>query len=785
MTTLIDANLTVKHKNMVGFKNITTDTAKGLTFSTKVSINSNLFICGNSILNNLSINSNLYILGSAVMNNNTTLKSVLNIAGPVNINGFVSINSSLNILGNTNINNNLLVKGSTIYNGSVVHSSNMYVSNFTTFQNGINVNNITGTTININSSTINIGNPNSMVFINGSTNSLASSELVINNKLIALNVNSTNFQGTDLGSSSGIQIMGTNSSGFIMTTSNASRYQIKTPLIGSPTNYITIQDLNNNLIISGNSTLIGAVSVISDILVSGGSILNTYTSINNSLNISGLTTMNSSFFNNSLIINGSTTFNNICSMLSSLNVNGLTNINNLISINSSLNISGSAIFKNNTSVKSMLNISDITNFNNSISINGSLNVSSFTIINGIISINSYLNITGSTNIIGNSTINSRLFVSNTSIFNNATTFKSSLTISGSSMFNDVSIKSNLGIFGQLISALPNYNLNIDAKNGGVPVWGWYRTGGVIKIRLNDIPPTVYLSGSTSLSIYLGSYTDPGAYAIDYFNNYNLVYLTSILSGSSNLLTSNILITGISTLITQTSILPAGSYTTTYRATDSSNNYGYNYRTLKIITPLAPPSTTGLIFFVDPSTYNSNSNLWIDKINNATVIPTSNTIWNSTNKYFDIQNTIATSNSQLSVTSPGLINQMKSIFLVLSFPTNIITTRALLNADLSGSYNIELAPNKNYYSTPSGGAGFTDTTANNAVYDGKFHVYLETGIIWGNRTTLYFGGSYPGFYNRNFPAGTRIAAIGIYDHDLDTTERSVIQTWFNSWNFSSL
>lgn len=782
MTTLIDANLTLKYKNMVGFKNITIDKAKGLTFSSKVSINSNLFICGNSILNNLSINSNLYISGSAIINNNTTLKSVLNIAGPVNINGTVSINSSLNILGNTNINNNLLVNGSTIYNGPVVHSSNMYVSNYTTFQNGINVNNITGTTINLNSSTINIGNPNSMVFINGTTNSLASSEILINNKLIALNVNSTNFQGTDLGSSSGIQIMGINSYGFIMTTSNASRYQIKTPLIGSPTNYITIQDLNNNLIISGNSTLIGGISVISNILVSGGSILNNYTSINNSLNISGSTTLNSSFFNNSLIINGSTLFNNRCSMLSSLNVNGLTNINNLISINSSLNISGSAKFNNNTSVKSMLNISDITNFNNSISINGSLNVSSFAIINGPISINSYLNITGSTNIIGNSTINSRLFVSNTSIFNNATTFKSSLTISGSSIFNnDVSIKSNLGIFGQLISALPNYNLNIDAKNGGVPVWGWYRTGGVIKIRLNDIPPTVYLSGSTSLSIYLGSYTDPGAYAIDYFNNYNLVYLTSILSGSSNLLTSNILISGTSTLVTQTSILPAGSYTTTYRATDSSNNYGYNYRTLNIITASPPPSPTGLIFFVDPSTYNSNSNLWIDRINNATVIPTSNTIWNSTKNYFDTQNTIATSNSQLSVTSPGLINGMKSIFFVLSFPTNIITARALLNADLLGSYYIDLGTNKNYYNA----TGYTDTVLNNAVFDGKFHVYLATGIIWTGRTTLYFGGSYAGFYNRNFPAGTRIAAVGIYDHNLDATERSAIQTWFNSWNFSSL
>jgi hypothetical protein len=609
MTTLIDTNLKLIYKNMIGLNNINVNTSGDSYFITNVSINSNLYVSSNTILNNALINSNLNLYNQTIFNNNVSLNSFLNISGPFTINGKTTLISSLNILGSNNINGNLIVSGTTIFNGSITNNSILNVSGNTIFQNGINVNYITGTSITFNSSIINIGNPTSMVFINGTANSLASSEILINNKLISLNVNFTNYQGIDNGNLSGIQIMGLNSNGFIMTNFDATRYQIKAPIIGSPTNYVTIQDLNNNLVISGKSIFLNNISNISNLNVSGNSIFNNSVSLNNSLYISGLTIINNiCSFNNNLNLNGTIIINST-SMLSSLNVSGLTNLND-ININNFLNVSGNTILNNQTTCNSNLNISGLTIFNNKLSINSKLNISSLTIFNGLTSFNSNLNISSYSIIVGNKTLNSNLFISNISIFNNSITLNSSLEISGSSIFNNfVSINSNLGIFGQLIANLNNYNSNVEAKNGGIPIWGWYRTGGVIKIRLNDNPPIVYLSGSTTLTIYTGfSFTDPGAYALDYYNNTNLVYISSIVSGSTNLLSSNILISGISTLITQISSLSAGNYTATYQATDSIGNIGYNYRILNIN-----------LF------NNSTINNWILRVQNANGILSQNEI----------------------------------------------------------------------------------------------------------------------------------------------------------------
>ena len=108
---------------------------------------------------------------------------------------------------------------------------------------------------------------------------------------------------------------------------------------------------------------------------------------------------------------------------------------------------------------------------------------------------------------------------------------------------------NLNIISNIISQLPEYPDNATATLASVPIWGWYRTGGIIKIRLNNIPPTIYLSGLSSITMTSSNFIDPGAYAIDYFNNPDQVYMTSLLFGTTNLLTSNILITGNSTIIT--------------------------------------------------------------------------------------------------------------------------------------------------------------------------------------------------------------------------------------------
>ena len=598
MSAVIDNNLTLLYQNMVGLSNIINNTSGDSYFIASFSVNSNLYVSNNTILNdNLTLNSNLNLLGNTLVYGPFSMNSSLNIGGLTNIYAPTTINSSLYTLGNTTINNNLFVNSTALLNNTVTINSTLNVTGTTTFAKDINVNNINGSSLNIIAPSITIGNSNSNVFINGTATYVASTETLIIDKLISLNVNSTTLQGADSGFLSGIEIMGISSYGFIMTTSDASRYQIQSPLQYAPTNYITVQDLNNNLVISGNTNLISNVTANSLLNVSGISIFKGPSTIKSAINISGSTLINGSCsINMSSSISGQTVLNNDCSVNSYLSINGLLNINNSTSINSSLNVAGSLIINGQLIIGNDLNISGTTNINNSTSVNSSININGLTVINGPISMNSYLNISNVNIVGGDETINSNLYASGVSILNSTTTINSSLLVSGLSiMNNNITINSNLNVAGNIYVSLPNYNLNSDAKNAGIPIWGFYRTGGVLKIRLNDVPPIIYFSGSTTLSINVGSsYTDPGAYAIDYFNNYyyNSIYLISINSGSSNLLTSNILITSTSTLVSQTSILPSGSYTATYRATDSSNNFGYNYRKLKIIpNPLTPYDST--------------------------------------------------------------------------------------------------------------------------------------------------------------------------------------------------
>lgn len=587
MSALIDTNLTLVYKNMVGFKNIVTDTSGNSYLIGSLSVNSNFYVSSSSLLiGSTTINSYLNVSGNTILNSSLSLSSSLNVSGNTSINGPVSIYNNLNVTGNTTINNNLVISGTSILNGPTTYNSQLYVSGLANILNGIKVDNINSNILNINASTINIGNYNSKININGTATSIVSSELLIVDKLISINVNSSTLQGVDIGMLSGIQIMGISSSGFIRTSEDASRYQIQTPLLNAPTNYITVQDLNNNFIISGTSTLIGS-STINSLFNSGGLIINGQTTINNSLNISGSTVINnSSTLNNTLTISGYTNIGGGCSINNFLNISGLTNINNFASINSYLNISGLTNINGSVSVNSTLNVSGLTIINNSTSINSSLNISGSLIINGPISINSSLNVSSSTNIIGNGTINSNMMISNKSIFNNYTTINSSLNVSGSSTFNNgIAIQSTLGISGQIVAALPHYTYNIDAIYGGVPLWGFYRSGAIIKIRVDDptAPPRIFFSSGSSINIR-STFTDPGAYALDSYNNTNLVYLTSIISTTnpSNLLSSNLLISGSTTIVSANSLLTVGSYTATYQAIDLNSNIGYNYRTLNVI-----------------------------------------------------------------------------------------------------------------------------------------------------------------------------------------------------------
>jgi UDP-3-O-[3-hydroxymyristoyl] glucosamine N-acyltransferase len=605
MSLLLDKSLGLIYKNMVGLSNINVDNSGNTFFINSLTVNSNLYCSGNTLLiGSTSLNSNLYNNNNFINNGIPSFNSSLNISGSSIISGNITIANSLNINGSTNINNTLNTLNNVTYQ-SILNTNNL-ISN-----NGINTDiiNSLSPTLNIMANTINIGNSNSIVNINGTSTFIASTESLIMDKLLTLNVNSTTFQGADIGIYSGIEILGISARGYLRTSLEASRFELKTPLFNSPKTYITVQDINNNLEISGTTNLIGSTTINSNLYVKKLSIFNN-TTINNSLNISSNSILNgSTTINSSLNVNDITIINNNCSINSILNVNGTCVYNNPVSINSFLNINGNNNINGIITTNNILNLNNNLINNNSVSINSSLNVSGLTIINGSLSINNSLNITGTANINGNININSNLNISNNSNFINSCTLNSSLNVSGVCIFNSISINSNLGMYGQFITKLPNYNLNADAKNAGVPIWGWYRTGGVLKVRLNDVPPTVYLSGASSINIITGrTFTDPGAYGYDFYNNLLPIYLN--VNNSSTTLISNVLISGTSSLVTGVSTLSVGNYTATYTATDSDGLIGLNYRMLTITT--APPIPSGIFFWIDA---NDSSTITKDTSNN--------------------------------------------------------------------------------------------------------------------------------------------------------------------------
>uniref|UniRef100_A0A6C0H8W2 Uncharacterized protein n=1 Tax=viral metagenome TaxID=1070528 RepID=A0A6C0H8W2_9ZZZZ len=584
MLTDVDILLRNLYKSMVGLNDIQIDILNNSTFMNKVTINSSLNISGpvifnNSVTGNSNINipnnllsksnittlNTLYISGLTIMNNNITNFSILNISGNAYINN-LSVSGPIQLFNSTTI-NNILNANIAVIQGTFLSS---IIQSFNTNKLSINAN------------TINIGNKNSNIYIQGTSTYIGTTQLNTSDKLITLNINSSIFQGIDTGYNSGIQIMGTGGTGFIQSSSDGLQYVIKAPML-SNIGYIVTHNYNNNLSIEGISTLQNNVFINSSLYVSNVSIIQNPMTINSFLNISGNSIIYNNISLNSIlnISNNSIITGNI-SIMNNLNISTKTILNNAY-INSNIYIYNNSIINNNF----LLNNLYISNNSiiNRTTILSKLNVSGTSkIMNSLVL--SSLSVIGTSIINNNISIRTNLLASGKTIINNNISIKSSLNISGSTFINgNVSILSNINILGLMSAKLKNYTLNSVAKNAGIPIGGLYRNGGIVVMRLNDVAPTIYLSGSSNLSIDLNtSYTDPGAYALTYNNNYISVYLTSISSYISNY-SVNVLINGTSTLITNTSTLPYGNYTATYKATDPTGLVGYNYRSLNILYQL--------------------------------------------------------------------------------------------------------------------------------------------------------------------------------------------------------
>ena len=174
-------------------------------------------------------------------------------------------------------------------------------------------------------------------------------------------------------------------------------------------------------------------------------------------------------------------------------------------------------------------------------------------------------------------------IANGGITGTTASFSGPITANGGTFTSSVTMNFSLNVLGSITAILPHYSTNLDAYNAGIPYMGLYRTGGIVKVRLDIVPPTITLLGSSNINLNYGlTYTDPGVTVTDNYDTNLPCYITSISSGSTNVLSNSIAVVGTTTTVSQTSTLPVGVYTITYNVFDTSGNIGLNTRTLNIL-----------------------------------------------------------------------------------------------------------------------------------------------------------------------------------------------------------
>ena len=574
-----ELNLINTFKILTGNDNIITNSNNTILFGNVTNLSFyNIF--GNAkFVNNVTVNTNCNILNNMIIQNNTSILSNLFINNDSLIYGSCTVYGNINITNNALIGNNLLVNNN-LLSGNISINNSLNVQNNTIINNGINTNTIIAPSVlNITGYIINIGNNiNSNVNFNGLYLYEATNQLIVIDKLISLNLNYSTLSGFDNGSLSGIYIYSTKGSGFIQTTTDGTKFQIKAPYSDN-IDYINTLDMNNNLIVSGTTLFLNNISYNSSLFISGNTLIG-----NNSTILSNLSISNNTIFQNSLYIN---------SNFSAINAN----LQSDISIGTNLYI-GNNLLAYNTSILSNIFISN-TILNNATTILGSLTISGASIFNTLLGNSLYVS---NYSIFNNLTLLSNLYSSNNSILNN-TTILSNLITYGPNVINNISVLSNLFItsnatikgnatFGTIIgkSSVTNFNVqgiivaplteyltNSQASLYGVPLWGFYRTGGIIKIRLDNSPPIITLNGYDMIYVELGDlYIDPGVTAIDFIDNTVLPYI-SLIEGNNISLSLNILANSQNDLTALLNTNIQNTFTITYTAIDSSGNLGINTR----------------------------------------------------------------------------------------------------------------------------------------------------------------------------------------------------------------
>jgi len=327
--------------------------------------------------------------------------------------------------------------------------------------------------------------------------------------------------------------------------------------------------------------------------------------------------------------------------------------------------------------------------------------------------------------------------------------------------------------------------NISLVNSKLPVLNYLKNN----FTNNIIFPLITLTSTSSVNIEPGSiYTEPGVSSVDYLGTtISSIYIISLVSSSSttNLLSSNILISGSTTTITLTNTLPKAIYTITYQATDTNGNIGYNTRILKIMDAITLLNTDSALqiyyrFNVGDS---SGTNLY----NYATGSPVANAVLVngasiSTNNYKVGGASLllnAANNQYVQITNLVIANTPGYSFCMWLYPDNVSSWAQIFTAGTRATTCFGLSiPNSTslYHAIVTNTSTYTDNMMTLSYnYNQKWiHVAwtLTNSGIW----TVYINGTLFGTYSSKLYLNARTytpSAIG-------TTLIDVGQSLFNGY-----
>jgi hypothetical protein len=606
--TSLDSSLLDVYKKILNL-NVLTTIDNNIYIYKDLLCGSSLNISQNSILNgNVSSVSNLYISNKTILEDVVLLNNNLYNLNHNTLNN-ITTNNNL-IVSNNHITSNITVGGtlisynlstnSLISNGLTTIASNIYSNNYLPITNSIS----------LNSSILNIGNLNSNININGTTLNEFSNELIVVDKLISINVNYSTRSGIDIGDQSGFEIYNSSGMGYFKTNINADKYELKVPIDNSIYNINTF-NTNYDMTITGSTIFRNNTNIISNLYISSNNIL--------SLNFTNGSIFNVS--NNSILNDQASIYKNISVSSFSL-LQSSTTINNNLSVNGNYSL-------NNKTVMSKLNISNLSNLNN-------ITISSSIIIGNISSYNILQNTSCMSSLYGNnlilkdnSTIQTSLYNSSNSILLGHTSILSNCLISGNTNINsdtklisnilcsgitfinsNITALSNINILGKITCPLKEYPTNSLATANGVPLWGFYRTGGIIKIRIDNISPTIILSGLSTIYLDTGNnYIDQGVSVTDNLNANVIPYITSVNNGTTELINNKIIANTSNDLSSIVNISSPSNCIITYKATDYEGNFSIKKRQLII-------------------------NNFVKLYDSYTIYDNSSTIGNFTNSYYN-------------------------------------------------------------------------------------------------------------------------------------------------------